>query len=88
MAADFVLIPGPWANLLNVNGTLGVPDPWEGTQVPLDGATLVMTWRYGAVVAMGAALTSFACALLLTAVRVLARRQLRPDQHGAVIELG
>lgn len=54
------LVPGPWVGMLSVNGPLGVPLPfsWEGASFPLDGFTLVMSWRYGAVVALAAAFAS------------------------------
>ncbi len=88
MTADVALIPGPWADILSVNGTLSVPDPWEGTPITLDGATLVMTWRYGAAVAMTAALASLACALLLTGVLMLTRGRPRHEQDDAALALG
>lgn len=88
VAADIVFIPEPWANVLSVNSAFGVPDPWEGTPVRLDGVTLVMTWHYAAAVAMTAALALLVCALVLTGVLVLARRRSRREQHDAAMELG
>jgi hypothetical protein len=84
VAADVVLIPGHWADILGV-GTGSVPHPWEGTPVPLDGATLVMSWRYGAAVAMAAALASLGSALVLVSVLALTRRAGRPPA-GAVLD--
>lgn len=72
---------------MSVNGTLAVPDPWKGTPVSLPGATLVMTWRYGATLETAAALASLACALVLTGVLVLTRRQSQREQPDAAIEL-
>lgn len=60
VVAGVGLVPGPWVGMLSVNGPLGVPLPfsWEGASFPLDGFTLVMSWRYGAMVALAAALAS------------------------------
>jgi hypothetical protein len=63
VAADFILIPGPWADILSHNGTWAVPFPWEGTPYSLDGCTLFMTWSYGGPVAGAAALTSLIAAI-------------------------
>lgn len=83
VAADVVLIPGPWADALSVSGTWGVPYAWEGAPYSLDGATLVMTWRYGAMIAMTAALASLAFALLRVGVLRLARRRSQREQDNA-----
>lgn len=64
VAADFILIPGPWADILSHNGTWAVPFPWEGKPYLLDGATLFMTWSYGGPVAVAAALTSLIAAIV------------------------
>jgi hypothetical protein len=61
VTADTLIIPVPWADLLNA--TLGVPFPWEGRPVHGDGYTLLMTWRYGATIAIAAVLASFAFAI-------------------------
>ena len=69
VTAAVLLVPGPWAPIMT---PVGVPFPWEGVRYPLDGATLVMTWRYGATVATAAALVSLAAAiasLVLTKAR-------------------
>jgi hypothetical protein len=58
VTADTLVIPGPWAGLLNA--ALGIPSPWEGRPVYGDGYTLLMTWRYGATIAIVAALASLA----------------------------
>jgi hypothetical protein len=59
VTADVLLVPGPWAQIMT---PVGVPFPWEGNPYPLDGATLVMTWSYGATVAIAAAIASLAAA--------------------------
>ena len=64
VAADFLLIPGPWADILSDNGTWAVPFPWEGSPYLLDGCTLFMTWSYGGLVAGAAALTSLVAAIV------------------------
>jgi len=76
VAADVVIIPGPWADILSING---VPIQWEGTPVALDGANLFMTWSYGAIVAAAAALASLACVLLQSADLALTSRQSRRE---------
>jgi hypothetical protein len=58
VTADTLIIPGPWAVILN--NALGIPFPWEGRPVYGDGYTLFMTWRYGATIAIAAALASLA----------------------------
>jgi hypothetical protein len=58
VVADAVFLPGRWIDILSVNG--GVPFPWEGKPVTEGGDTLVMTWSYGASVAVAAALASLA----------------------------
>jgi len=80
VAADIAFIPGHWADILSI-GNGSVPAPWEGTPVPLDGATLVMSWRYGAAVAMTAALASLAFALVLAGFLVLT------DRHQPAVRL-
>jgi hypothetical protein len=60
VTADVLLVPGPWAQIMT---PVGVPFPWEGVRYPLDGATLVMTWSYGATAAIAAALASLAAAI-------------------------
>jgi len=62
VAVGIGLLPGPWAGILSVNGPLSswLPFTWEGTPLGFDGFTLVMTWSYGATVAMAAALASLA----------------------------
>jgi hypothetical protein len=72
VAAGVVFIPGPWADILSVNGALAVPFQWEGTPAALDGYTLVMTWSYGAPAAMAAALASLALTIAALAGRTLA----------------
>jgi hypothetical protein len=58
---DMLLVPGPWADVMT---PVGVPFPWEGVRYPVaDATTLVMTWRYGAVVAVAAAVASLAVAV-------------------------
>lgn len=64
VAADFILIPGPWADILSHNGTWAVPFPWEGRPYLLDGCTLSMKWSYGGPVAAAAALTSLIAAIV------------------------
>jgi hypothetical protein len=69
VTADVLLVPGPWAQIMT---PVGVPFPWQGVPYPLDGATLVMTWSYGAVAAIAAATASLAAAiasLVLTRAR-------------------
>jgi hypothetical protein len=88
VAADVLYIAAPWEGILSVNGTLSIPVPWWGTPVPLDGGTVIMTWRYGAIVALTAALASFACAVFLTGVLTQARRQAWHEPHTAEPELG
>jgi hypothetical protein len=73
VTADVLLIPGPWAQIMT---PVGVPFPWEGSPYPLDGATLVMTWSYGATVAVTAAIASLAAAI---ASLVVTRRAPSPD---------
>jgi hypothetical protein len=64
--ADTLLLPRPWAPVLAVTSITGAPAlDWEGIPDPLDGTTLFMTWRYGATVAVGAALVSLAAAIVL-----------------------
>jgi hypothetical protein len=65
VTADVLLVPGPWAQIMT---PVGVPFPWEGNPYPLDGATLVMTWSYGATVAIAAAFASLAAAIASLAV--------------------
>lgn len=88
VAADVVIIPGPWADILSINGTWSVPIQWEGTPVALDGANLFMTWSYGAIVAAAAALASLACVLLPSAGLALTSGQSRRERNDAAIELG
>jgi hypothetical protein len=59
LAATLLLVPGPWAQIMT---PVGVPFPWEGVRYLLDGATLVITWSYGAIVAIAAAVASLAAA--------------------------
>ena len=69
VTADVLLVPGPWAQIMT---PVGVPFPWQGVPYPLDGATLVMTWSYGATIAIAAAIASLAAAiasLVLTRAR-------------------
>jgi hypothetical protein len=88
VAADVLFIAAPWEGILSVNGTFSIPDPWWGTPVPLDGATVVMTWRYGAIIALAAALASLACALFLTGVLMVTRGQAWREQDNASLEPG
>lgn len=67
VAADFLLIPGRWADVLSHNGTWSVPFPWEGRPYSLDGCTLLMTWSYGAVVSITASAVSL-CASVASLV--------------------
>jgi hypothetical protein len=60
VAADVLLVPRPWARIMT---PVGVPLLWEGNPYHLDGATLVMTWSYGATVAVAAAFTSLVAAI-------------------------
>jgi len=73
VAWDAEFLPGPWIDILSVNGTWGVPDPWRGTPLPGDGYTLVMNWSYGAPIAMTAALALLALALASLGVTRAAR---------------
>lgn len=71
VTADVLLVPGPWAQIMT---PVGVPFPWEGNPYPLDGATLVMTWSYGATVAIAAAVASLVAAIASLVITRLARR--------------
>ena len=65
VAFGVVGVPGPWADIMSINGTWQVPFPWwQGGPDLLDGATMVMTMRYGAPVAAAAALTSLISAVV------------------------
>jgi len=80
VAWDAESLPGPWVDVLSATGgTLGVPDPWRGVQVPGDGYTLVMTWSYGAPVAITAALALLALGIASIGVTIAARRS-TPEQ--------
>jgi hypothetical protein len=59
VTADVLLVPSPWAQIMT---PVGVPFPWEGVRYPVQDATLVMTWSYGATVAIAAAVASLAAA--------------------------
>jgi hypothetical protein len=64
--ADALLLPRPWDAILAVTSLLGPPVlGWEGRPDLFDGTTLVMTWRYGAPVAVAAALVSLAAAIMV-----------------------
>ena len=74
LSLDAETMPGPWMDILGA--TLGVPDPWRGVQVRGDGYTLVMTWSYGAPVAITAALALLALAIASIGVTIAARRSI------------
>jgi hypothetical protein len=61
VTADTLIIPSPWYDILNK--AVGVPFPWEGKPYPLDGTTLLMTWSYGATVAITVAFASLAATM-------------------------
>ena len=60
VVAGVGLVPGPWDGLLNFGEPISVtlPFSWESASFPLDGFTLVISWRYGAMVALAAGLAS------------------------------
>jgi hypothetical protein len=59
---DMLAMPGPWANIFVISDSATFP--WWGRPELLDGATLGLTWSYGAPVAAAAALTSLISAMV------------------------
>jgi hypothetical protein len=78
-AADSLAPPGPWLRQLSPNG---LPFPWEGRADPLDGGTLILTWRFGAAVTVAAGLTSLIAAVIV--IFAERRRVLRARQPAAL----
>jgi len=62
VAGAMIAMPGPWANIFVISDSAAFP--WWGRPVLLDGATLGLTWSYGAPVAAAAAVTSLISAIV------------------------
>ena len=77
VTADTLIIPRPWFQILSRDGWWVLPPLWEGTPYPVGGATLLMTWSYGATVAIAAAFASLAAAI--ASLVVTKARAPRPD---------
>jgi hypothetical protein len=78
VTADILIIPRPWFDILSRDGWWVLPPLWQGTPYPLDGTTLLMTWSYGATVAIAAAIASLAAAIASLVVSKARERTASP----------